>query len=75
VDELDLQEERRAAQEEFARRDREALASRLSQLPVATECEDCGDPLTPIRQLYRWARCVECQTIAEKAAKHFRKKD
>lgn len=73
MDECDQAEEKRAAQEEFERKHREAMATRLAAMPPTTECEECGDPLTPIRQLYRWTRCVGCQEIVERSAKAYRK--
>ena len=74
MDEVDQQEERRAAQAEFDARAREVREANARLKPPATECEDCGDPLTPFRQFSYCVRCVECQTQFERQARSFKKK-
>lgn len=65
-DELDEVEDRRAAAEEFDRRNRLTLAERAAARPARTSCEDCDEPLPPIRQQYRCQRCVDCQEVLER---------
>ena len=65
-DELDEVEDRRAAAEEFNRRNKAVLDARAALVPSRTDCVDCGEELPELRRLYRFWRCVECQTINER---------
>ncbi len=51
------------------------LAARPSVQGVSAEdCEDCGDPIPPARQVAMagrgCVRCIECQGLAERRAAH-----
>ncbi|PKB86207.1 conjugal transfer protein TraR [Ewingella americana] len=51
-----------------------AQAKTLSRLPSAFFCEDCAEEIPePRRRLIIGVqRCIHCQEIAEKNARHFR---
>lgn len=74
-DELDAIEDRRAAQEEFTRRNNEVLAGRAALIPSRTDCIECGEDLPELRQLYRFWRCVDCQQVNERMNRRGLKND
>ena len=73
MDELDVLTLRQEQEEEFARRDRAAKETRVSASPIPTFCQDCGDALPTVRQQYRCLRCTDCQELAERQARFFRR--
>jgi len=51
-----------------------AQATAPSHRPSAFICEECGEdiPETRRRLIIGVQRCIDCQTLAEKNARHFR---
>lgn len=72
MDEIDALEQRRAAEEEFARRAHEVLEQRELARPQLTFCEDCEEDLHPVRLQHHCTRCVDCQGAFERRVRQYR---
>lgn len=73
MDDCDSTEERRAAEEAFALRKRQAELLELATKPPLTNCEDCDDSLPPFRQTLHCTRCVDCQRAFEQRTRQYRR--
>lgn len=63
MDDADITQDRAEAQARFEAQNAAALASRRILL---TECRDCGEPITELRQALFACRCLECQLIEDR---------
>lgn len=70
MDEADLAQ---AHMEEEARVAALVRAQGQAQLAQVSECQDCDEPMHPVRKSYGFRRCVECQTLVEQQAAQQRK--